>query len=173
MQPAARLPVQAGNDHMRGAVTRCWKFSTDHTNIFSMSLKLAAATLLIALAGCTPRPDVGEDVPPVASSANGQSTMPGAGISDSGIVAGSLRDLTVNVGDTVYFAYGTAKLSDPDCTTHSNQARSWEEEFAAQRSALPGHCNSVPAPLPMPQRIGSSTRGLYSYDDSRRFLMSR
>lgn len=107
---------------------------------FSMSLKFATATLLIALAGCTPRPDVGEDVPPVASSAVGQSTMSGAGMSDSSITAGSLRDLTVNVGDTVYFDYEKSELSDSDRATLQRQA-AWLEKYPQVHVTIQGNCD--------------------------------
>ncbi|MBU6443187.1 MAG: peptidoglycan-associated lipoprotein Pal [Alphaproteobacteria bacterium] len=107
---------------------------------FSRNLKFAAAILLIALAGCTPRPDVGEDVPPVASSTKDQSAMSGVGTFDSGITAGSLRDLTVNVGDTVYFDYEKSELSDSDRATLQRQA-AWLQKYAQVNVTIQGNCD--------------------------------
>lgn len=106
----------------------------------TMNLRLAAAILLIALAGCTPRPEIGEDVPPVASSANDQSAMSGVGTSDSDITAGSLRDLTVNVGDTVYFNYEKSELSDSDRATLQRQA-AWLQKYPQVNVTIQGNCD--------------------------------
>ncbi len=63
-----------------------------------------------------------------------------SGTPEAGIVAGSLRDLTVNVGDTVYFEYDHSDLNDSDHATLQRQA-AWLEKYPQVRVTIQGNCD--------------------------------
>jgi peptidoglycan-associated lipoprotein len=57
-----------------------------------------------------------------------------------GIVAGSMQDFKVNVGDTVHFAYNEYAIEDADKTTLGKQA-AWLNRYPAVRITIEGHCD--------------------------------
>ncbi|HXL99062.1 MAG TPA: peptidoglycan-associated lipoprotein Pal [Rhizomicrobium sp.] len=101
---------------------------------FSNGLKFVVAAGVIALAGCTTKPQAtNEAPPPVATS--GSDTG-----SQSNIVPGSAEDLRVNVGDTVHFTYNGYDIQDADRGTLQKQA-AWLAKYPAIRVTVEGHCD--------------------------------
>jgi peptidoglycan-associated lipoprotein len=96
-------------------------------------LKLAAAASLIALAGCTTKPQASNEAPPPQA-------MTGGGATQSNIVPGSAEDLRVNVGDTVHFAYDKYDIQDEDRAILQRQA-AWLGKYPAVRVSVEGHCD--------------------------------
>ncbi len=97
---------------------------------FSTGVKVAAIAAVIMLAGCTTKPGATEEAPPVAS----QST------SQSSIVPGSEKDLSVNVGDTVHFDYAKSDLHDSDRAILQRQA-AWLQKYPSVRVTVQGNCD--------------------------------
>jgi len=97
---------------------------------FSTGAKFAAVTAALVLAGCTTKPSATEEAPPVAPAA----------ISQSSIVPGSEKDLSVNVGDTVHFDYAKSDLHDSDRTILQHQA-AWLQKYPSVRVTVQGNCD--------------------------------
>ena len=100
---------------------------------FSNGLKLAAALSLVALAGCTTKPQASNEAPP-------PQTMTGDSSTQSSIVPGSAEDLRVNVGDTVHFAYDKYDIQDEDRAILQRQA-AWLGKYPSVRVSVEGHCD--------------------------------
>ena len=84
----------------------------------SNTLKITALAALLALAACTTKPkSTAEEAPPVAPPAqtSGETTQ-------SSVVAGSVQDFRVNVGDTVHFGYNEFNVGDDDKAILQRQA---------------------------------------------------
>jgi len=100
---------------------------------FSNGLKLAAVASLVALAGCTSKPQAASEAPPPIATSGETATQ-------SNIVPGSAEDLRVNVGDTVHFAYNEYNIQDEDRGTLQKQA-AWLAKYPAIRVSIEGHCD--------------------------------
>ena len=100
---------------------------------FSNGLKLVAVAGLIALAGCTTKPEASNEAPP-------PQTMTGESSTQSNIVPGSAEDLRVNVGDTVHFAYDKYDIQDEDRAILQRQA-AWLGKYPSVRVSVEGHCD--------------------------------
>jgi peptidoglycan-associated lipoprotein len=98
---------------------------------FRMS-KIALLGLFAALAACTTKPVE----PPHLSSSTTTATAPIA----SAIVPGSARDFTVNVGDTVHFAYDKSEIAGEDRGTLQRQA-AWLQKYPMVRVTVSGNCD--------------------------------
>jgi peptidoglycan-associated lipoprotein len=99
---------------------------------FSNGLKLVAVAGLIALAGCTTKPEASNETPPPQAMTGGSS--------QSNIVPGSAEDLRVNVGDTVHFAYDKYDIQDEDRAILQRQA-AWLGKYPQIRVTVEGHCD--------------------------------
>ncbi len=97
---------------------------------FSTGVKVAAIAAVIMLAGCTTKPGATEEAPPVASPSTSQSS----------IVPGSEKDLSVNVGDTVHFDYAKSDLHDSDRAILQRQA-AWLQKYPSVRVTVQGNCD--------------------------------
>jgi peptidoglycan-associated lipoprotein len=102
---------------------------------FSNGLKLAAAAAVIALAGCTEKPQASSETPPPTAMSNSGSDM-----SQSNVVPGSAQDLKVNVGDTVHFEYDKYAVRDDDRSMLQRQA-AWLAKYPQVRVTVEGHCD--------------------------------
>ncbi|MBU6443575.1 MAG: peptidoglycan-associated lipoprotein Pal [Alphaproteobacteria bacterium] len=96
----------------------------------STSLKLAAITAALILAGCATKPKATAEAQPAASS----------GIAQSNIVPGSVKDFQVNVGDTVHFDYNKSDLHDSDRAVLQRQA-AWLQKYPTVRVQVQGNCD--------------------------------
>jgi peptidoglycan-associated lipoprotein len=100
---------------------------------FSSSLKLAALTAALLLAGCETKPAMTQDNTPPSSGAT-------SGPVQSSIQAGSAQDLHVNVGDTVHFGYNEYSIMDSDKATLQRQA-TWLGKYQTVRVTVEGNCD--------------------------------
>jgi peptidoglycan-associated lipoprotein len=99
---------------------------------FSNGLKLVAIAGLVALAGCTTKPQASNEAPPPQAMTGGST--------QSSIVPGSAEDLRVNVGDTVHFAYDKYDIQDEDRAILQHQA-AWLGKYPSVRVTVEGHCD--------------------------------
>jgi peptidoglycan-associated lipoprotein len=93
-------------------------------------MKFVAVAAFVALAGCAtkPKPAPAPPAPPPAAPAKPM------------ITPGSAKDLTVNVGDTVHFAYDRSDLNDQAKATLQRQA-AWLQKYPAVRVQIQGNCD--------------------------------
>jgi peptidoglycan-associated lipoprotein len=103
----------------------------------SPHLKLIAAAVAIALAGCANKPPPATEAPPTGPS---QGMSENAPVSESNIIPGSAEDLRVNVGDTVHFDYDRYQLREQDRSILQRQA-SWLQKYPQVRISIEGHCD--------------------------------
>src|ERR1700709_1145725 len=93
---------------------------------FSTSLKIAAVSCALLLAGCAAKKQSAEEMPPPPVSAPSSGNVDRSSMSN--IVPGSAEDLRVNVGDTVHFDYDKYQLRDEDRSILQRQA-SWLSKY--------------------------------------------
>jgi peptidoglycan-associated lipoprotein len=102
----------------------------------SNTLKFTALAALLALAACTTKPkSTAEEAPPIAPPA-----QTSGGMSQSSVVAGSVQDFRVNVGDTVHFGYNEFNVGDDDKAILQRQA-TWLQRYPQVRITVEGHCD--------------------------------
>ena len=102
----------------------------------SNTLKFTALAALLALAACTTKPkQTAEEAPPVAPPA-----QTSGGMSQGSVVAGSIQDFRVNVGDTVHFEYNAYSVSDDQKAILQRQA-TWLQRYPQVRVTVEGHCD--------------------------------
>lgn len=98
----------------------------------SRPLTLAAVVVAVsALAACATKPAM------TAAPATPQSA---ANVTSNSIVPGSVRDFTVNVGDTIHFDYNAYNLTDEDRSILQRQAQ-WLQKYSRVRVTIEGHCD--------------------------------
>lgn len=95
---------------------------------------LAAVALLAA---CETAPESSGDSQSSGATSAASSAAPSA---VAQVVPGSQRDLVVNVGDRVFFAFDSSDLSNQARVTLSNQA-AWLRKFPGVRVAIEGHAD--------------------------------
>jgi len=95
-------------------------------------LKLVAVASLVALAGCTTKPQASNEAPPPQAMTSSST--------QSSVVPGSAEDLRVNVGDTVHFAYDKYDIQDEDRAILQRQA-AWLGKYPQIRVTVEGHCD--------------------------------
>jgi peptidoglycan-associated lipoprotein len=102
---------------------------------FSNGLKFAAAVSVLMFAGCTekPKPAAQEEAPPAPMASAPSETQ-------SSVVAGSVQDFRVNVGDTVHFDYDKYNVRDDDRGLLQRQA-AWLQKYPQVRVTVEGHCD--------------------------------
>lgn len=105
---------------------------------FSTSLKIAAVSCALLLAGCAAKKQSAEEMPPPPVSAPSSGNVDRSSMSN--IVPGSAEDLRVNVGDTVHFDYDKYQLRDEDRSILQRQA-SWLSKYPSVRITVEGHCD--------------------------------
>ncbi len=98
-----------------------------------MQMKIAAALAAAALlAACSSTPETA-----TTGAANGA----GAGAATTaGVVPGSQQDLATNVGDRVYFAFDSSRLSPDDQTTLDRQSE-WLQRYPQVGVQVAGNCD--------------------------------
>jgi peptidoglycan-associated lipoprotein len=101
-----------------------------------MKLKLAGALAVVALlAGCAENPNANSG----AATGAGAGAGIGAGTMGPGAAApGSEQDLVQNVGDRVFFAFDSSKLTPEDQATLDRQAQ-WLERYPQVRVQIAGN----------------------------------
>jgi peptidoglycan-associated lipoprotein len=102
----------------------------------SNAMKFAGLAAVLALAACTTKPKTAEEAPPVAPPA-AESSQGGV---QSSIVAGSIQDFRVNVGDTVHFEYNKYDVTDEDKGILQRQS-TWLQRYPQVRITIEGHCD--------------------------------
>jgi peptidoglycan-associated lipoprotein len=103
----------------------------------SNTLKFAALAALLALTACETKPkSTAEETPPVAAPAQ----TGGGGMTQGSVVAGSIQDFRVNVGDTVHFDYNAFSVSDDQKAILQRQA-TWLQRYPQVRITVEGHCD--------------------------------
>ncbi len=102
---------------------------------FSVVLKLAAISAVIALAACTTEPEATVTQPPPVAA---QPPAPPAPVSS--VMPGSLEDFRVNVGDTVHFDYDRYDIRDADRAILQRQA-AWLAQYPNVRLTIEGHAD--------------------------------
>ena len=102
---------------------------------FSNGLKFAAVASVLMFAGCTekPKPAAQEEAPPAPMASAPSETQ-------SSVVAGSVQDFRVNVGDTVHFDYDKYNVKDEDRGLLQRQA-AWLQKYPQVRVTVEGHCD--------------------------------
>jgi peptidoglycan-associated lipoprotein len=101
----------------------------------SNAMKFAGLAALLALAACTTKPKTAEEAPPMAPPAAETSSSV-----QSSIVAGSIQDFRVNVGDTVHFDYNEYSVTDEDKGILQRQS-TWLQRYPQVRITVEGHCD--------------------------------
>jgi peptidoglycan-associated lipoprotein len=102
---------------------------------FSNGLKFAAVASVLMFAGCTEKPK------PAAQEEAAPAPMAGAPAeTQSSVVAGSVQDFRVNVGDTVHFDYDKYNVRDDDRSLLQRQA-AWLQKYPQVRVTVEGHCD--------------------------------
>jgi len=101
----------------------------------SNAMKFAGLAVVLALAACTTKPKTAEEAPPVAPPPTETSSAV-----QSSIVAGSIQDFRVNVGDTVHFDYNEYNVTDEDKGILQRQS-TWLQRYPQVRVTVEGHCD--------------------------------
>jgi peptidoglycan-associated lipoprotein len=101
----------------------------------SNAMKFAGLAAVLALAACTTKPKTAEEAPPMAPPAAETSSPV-----QSSIVAGSIQDFRVNVGDTVHFEYNEYNVTDEDKGILQRQS-TWLQRYPQVRITVEGHCD--------------------------------
>jgi len=101
----------------------------------SNAMKFAGLAAVLALAACTTKPKTAEEAPPMAPPAAETSSPV-----QSSIVAGSVQDFRVNVGDTVHFEYNEYNVTDEDKGILQRQS-TWLQRYPQVRITVEGHCD--------------------------------
>ena len=101
----------------------------------SNAMKFAGLAAVLALAACTTKPKTAEEAPPVAPPPAETSSAV-----QSSIVAGSIQDFRVNVGDTVHFDYNEYNVTDEDKGILQRQS-TWLQRYPQVRVTVEGHCD--------------------------------
>lgn len=101
----------------------------------SNAMKFAGLAAVLALAACTTKPKTAEEAPPVAPPPAETSSAV-----QSSIVAGSIQDFRVNVGDTVHFGYNEYNVTDEDKGILQRQS-TWLQRYPQVRVTVEGHCD--------------------------------
>jgi peptidoglycan-associated lipoprotein len=94
-------------------------------------LRLVAIAMVVSLAACATKPPV------VAAPTTPQ---PAAKIAENAILPGSIKDFTINVGDTVHFDYDRYDIGDEDRGTLQRQA-TWLLKYSNVRVTIEGNCD--------------------------------
>jgi len=97
----------------------------------SACLRFAPIVVVLALAACATKPPAA--VPQTAS-------QHAPKITESAILPGSVRDFTVNVGDTIHFDYDRYAIRNTDRSVLQRQA-SWLLKYPNVRVTLEGNCD--------------------------------
>jgi peptidoglycan-associated lipoprotein len=101
----------------------------------SNAMKFAGLAAMLALAACTTKPKTADEAPPMAPPAAETSSPV-----QSSIVAGSIQDFRVNVGDTVHFDYNEYNVTDEDKGILQRQS-AWLQRYPQVRITVEGHCD--------------------------------
>lgn len=101
-----------------------------HTSVYR---RFAAFVAVLVLAACATKPPVSS--PPAAAQ---PAATPKA--VESAILPGSVKDFTVNVGDTIHFDYNHYAIRDTDRGMLQRQA-TWLLKYPSVRVTIEGNCD--------------------------------